>query len=88
MFDFAASFIGIYLLAPLLSWLFRKLRLDIPRSSWLFFVLPISIVSHLLVGTMTPMTVNFLNPDGHYLLKIVIVGSFLLGVKGVRVVRK
>ncbi|MBU0577776.1 hypothetical protein KKF73_04385, partial [Patescibacteria group bacterium] len=72
VFDFVVAFLGIYLLSPLLSKIFLKLRIDIPRKSWLFLTLPIGIAVHLLVGEMTPMTKNFLDINSHYILKILI----------------
>lgn len=84
VFDLTLAFLGIFLVAPLLSKIFRKIGLEIPKRSWLFLVLPISIVVHLLVGQMTPMTRNFLDLDGHYLLKTVIIGLFILGMTGIK----
>jgi hypothetical protein len=82
------AFGGIYLLAPRLTKLFRKTRLEIPRRSWMFFVLPIGTVTHLLIGKITPLTAQFIDPHGHYFVKILIVGLFGLGVKSVKIVRK
>ena len=84
IFDFAVSFLGIYLLSPLLSKLFLKLRLKIPKHNWLFLTLPISIIVHLLIGTMTPMTQNFLDINGHYILKIIILILLILGIRGIK----
>ncbi|MFH2232258.1 MAG: hypothetical protein ABII13_03770 [Patescibacteria group bacterium] len=88
IFDFAVTFLGIYLLSPLLSKLFRKLRIDVPKRNWLYLALPISIVAHLLVGEITPMTKNFLDIHGHYILKILIVSLLVLGIKGIKIIRK
>lgn len=88
VFDFAVSFLAIFLLSPLLSKLFLKLRIEIPKKNWLFMVLPLSIASHLLIGTITPMTKNFLDLQGHYILKIVILASLILGLRGIKIVKK
>ncbi|MEK7655420.1 MAG: hypothetical protein AAB386_01960 [Patescibacteria group bacterium] len=88
VFDFAVSFLGIYLLSPLLSKLFHKIRIDIPKRNWLFLTLPISILVHLLIGRITPMTKNFLDLNGHYILKILIVGLAIFGMRGVRISKK
>ena len=85
IFDFAVTFLAIYLLSPLLTKLFRKIRLDIPRSSWLLLALPIGIIVHLLVGNITPMTRDFLDPQSHYLLKLIILTLTLLGIKGITI---
>ncbi len=88
IFDFAASFLGIYLIAPLLSKLFLKLRLDIPKHNWLLLALPISILIHLLFGNITPMTANFISINGHYLLKALIILLLAAGIRGIKVVKK
>ncbi|MFC1788183.1 hypothetical protein ACFLZY_03110 [Patescibacteria group bacterium] len=88
IFDFVVSFVAVFLLAPLLSLAFRKVGINIPKISWLYLTLPISIVTHLAVGTMTPMTQNFLNPHGHYILKLLIVVLLILGLKDIGWVQK
>ena len=84
IFDFVAAFLGMYLLSPLLSKLFRKIGVDIPKYNWLFLTLPIAIVSHILVGNITPMTRDFLDMGGHYIVKIVILVLFILGMRGIK----
>ena len=37
IFDFTVAFLGIFLVAPLLSKLFRKIGIEIPKYNWLFF---------------------------------------------------
>ncbi len=74
IFDIATSFIGILILSPLLSKAFRLIHLEIPLLSWMYFVFPLSILTHLLTNNMTAMTKYFIDPSGHYLLKIFIVG--------------
>ncbi len=88
IFDFLVSFLGIYLLSPTLSKLFLKLRLKIPKINWLFLTLPIAILSHLLIGSITPMTEDFINPSGNYILKILIIGLFILGMRGIKITKK
>ena len=88
IFDFAIAFLGIYLLSPLLSKIFLKFRIDIPKKNWLFLTLPISIFAHLLVGKITPMTRDFMDIHNHYILKILILGLLILGIKGIKIVKK
>jgi hypothetical protein len=88
VFDIAVSFLGIYLLSPLLSRLFRKIRIDIPKRNWLFLTLPIGILVHLLIGRITPMTKNFLDLNGHYILKILIIGFAVLGIRGIKTIKR
>lgn len=84
LFDLSISFLGIYLLSPFLSKVLRKLGWEIPRSSWLMLTLPIGILVHLLTGTETLMTKNFMDPQGQVLLKLFIIGLFVMGIKGVQ----
>lgn len=84
IFDFAASFLGIYLLSPLLSKLFLKFNLSIPKHNWLFLTLPLSVLVHLLVGQATQMTKDFTDLNSHYILKVIILGSLFLGLKGIK----
>jgi len=88
IFDFAVAFIGIYLISSLLSKIFIKLRIDIPKQNWLFLTLPISIFAHLIVGKITPMTGNFFDINGHYILKIIILILLFFGLKGIKIIKK
>ncbi len=87
IFDIAASLVGIYLLAPLLSKLFLKIRIVIPKRSWLLLTLPLGVVVHLIFMRITPMTANFFDLQGHYGLKIVMIGSLVLGLKDIRIAK-
>lgn len=88
IFDIVVSFVGIYILSPLLSKLFLKLKIRISRRSLLYFTLPLGILVHLLVGTITPMTKDFLDLQGNYILKIFIIALFMLGMKDVKIKKK
>ena len=84
VFDFAAAFLGIFLLSPFLSKLFRKIGLEIPKLNWLYLTLPITILTHLIFGKITPMTKNFIALNDHYILKIGIIGLLILGLRNIR----
>jgi hypothetical protein len=88
IFDFATAFLGVLILSPMLRWLFRKIGLEIPVRSWFFFTLPIGIVVHILTGHRTPMTVEFLDLGEHYLLKAIILGLLILGLTGIKRIKK
>ena len=88
LFDLFVSFLGIYLLSPLLSKLFLKLGFKISRKSWIYFTLPLSIIVHLLIGNRTQMTRDFLDMEGHYILKIIIVILGFLGMKDINIEKK
>jgi hypothetical protein len=88
IFDFAIAFLGIYLLSPILSKIFLKFHIDIPKKSWLYLTLPIGIITHLLFGKMTPLTRNFLDIHDHYVLKIIIIGLLFLGLGGIKTIKR
>jgi len=88
IFDLGASLLGMYFLAPLLSKLFLNIRLKIPKLSWLYFTIPLGILIHLIVGNMTLMTRNFIDLQSNYILKIVVIALFLLGIRGIKVGKK
>ena len=81
IFDLVVSFLGIYLLSPLLTKLFLKLKIRISKLSWMYLTLPMSIVVHLAVGNMTQMTRDFLDLSGHYWIKLIILGLTTLALR-------
>jgi len=85
LFDFALAYAGIYLIAPLLSRMFHVVKLDIPRSSWLWFTLPISVVVHLAIGTITPFTRMAIDPQGGYLIKLLLGAMLYLGARNIKI---
>ncbi len=88
IFDLVVAFLGIYLLSPLLSKLFLKIRIKIPKYNWIYLTLPLGIITHLLVGRITPMTSDFIDINGHYIIKIIIVILLILGLKGIKISKK
>lgn len=88
VFDLVVSFLGFGLLAPFLSRFFLKIRVKVPKWNWLFLTLPLGIVVHLVFGRMTPMTRDFFDLGGHYVLKVLILGLLGFGLRGVRIVGK
>ena len=75
------------MLSPLLSRLFLKIRLKIPKINWLYLALPIALIAHLLVGNLTPMTRDLVDINGHYILKIVILTLFILGTRNIKIIK-
>lgn len=88
IFDILVSFLGIYLLSSLLSKLFLKIRVSIPKINWLFLTLPLGILTHLLVGKITPMTRDFMSLNSHYLLKIIILVLLFFGLRNIKIIKK
>jgi len=78
LFDTVLAFAAVALLSPFLSRLFRKFGLDIPMINWIFLTLPVSILTHLAIGRRTPLVKDFIDPNGHYVVKIIIVVLFIL----------
>lgn len=87
-FDLILSFLGIYLLSPILSKVFIKFRIKVSKLSWLFLTLPIGLLVHFIIGQQTPMVKNFLNIQDHYVLKLIILLLLIFGVKGIKIVKK
>jgi len=79
LFDFTLAFLGAILVAPILSWLFKKIGILIPKKNWVILMLPISVLVHILVGKITPLTEYFLDPNGHYLVKLIVLICCVLG---------
>jgi hypothetical protein len=88
IFDLTVSFLGMAILAPLLSRMMRKVGYIVPMVNWVWMTLPIGILAHLLVGKITPMTAQFLNPDGDYVLKAIIFVMFVLSLVGIKRAKK
>ncbi|NOR86682.1 MAG: hypothetical protein GQ527_03645 [Bacteroidales bacterium] len=78
----------MYFLGSLLSKLFRKINIEIPRMNWVYLTLPISILIHLLIGRITTMTADFVNPYDYYFLKILIIVLLILGLRGIKRIKK
>lgn len=88
IFDLTVAFLGIFLISGLLSKLFLKMRLYVPRTSWVILTLPIGILVHLLTGQMTPMTKDFFSWPGNWWLKSLILLLLFFGLRGIRVIKK
>ena len=88
IFDIVVSFSGIYLLSGFLTKIFSKIRISVPKINWVYLTLPIGIITHLIFGQLTPMTKNFLDIHSHYILKIIIIGFIILGLRGIKIIKK
>ena len=88
IFDFIVSFLGIYLLSPILSKIFLKIKIIIPKRNWIFLTLPIGFLFHLVFGSITPMTRDILNIHDHYILKIVMLILLFFGIKELKIIKK
>lgn len=88
VFDFTASFIGMLLISPVLSSIAAKFGLYVPKRNWVFFTIPLSIIAHILAGTMTPLTQFVLDASGHYFEKIIVLVFCVLSILGIKKIKK
>lgn len=88
LFDFTLAFLGMILIAPLLSRLFKKMGVLVPKKNWVILTLPISVLAHVLVGKITPLTAYFLDPNGHYFVKLIVLACLVAGLWGIKRISK
>ncbi|MDD2822546.1 MAG: hypothetical protein PHQ59_00530 [Candidatus Daviesbacteria bacterium] len=88
IFDTLTAYVGIFLVSPLLSRLFAKFNLSVPRSSWLWLTLPIGIIFHLIFQVHSPFMKMLLDPNGNYLSKIVLIFMLFMGLKNIKRIEK
>lgn len=75
IFDFAASYLVTYLVGPYL----KKIGIPVTREQLLWWTLPLSILVHIAVGRITPLTELFLAKNDGYLIKGVVILMILIG---------
>lgn len=88
IFDLTLAFLGMYLISPVLSKIFLKFGVYIPKTNWVVLTLPIGIIAHLIIGTKTLMVQNFFDINNYYILKIIILISLILGLRGIKIIKK
>ncbi len=81
IFDFAISYIGFYLLSPLIIRFFMLFKIHITKSSIMWLVLPLSVVTHIIIRTYTPLTLMTIDPHGHYIVKIIMLFMLFMGLR-------
>lgn len=84
IFDTALSYVAIYLLAPLLTRFAARLHLNISRASWLWLMLPIAVVFHLLFRQNTPFMQQLFHPGSYYVEYIVLFVMLYMGLKHIK----
>lgn len=84
IFDIATAYIGIYLIAPLLTKLFSKIHIYITTAGWLWLTLPIGVIFHIVFHINTPYMRMLLNPHGSYVAKIVLLFMLYMGLRNSR----
>jgi ABC-type enterochelin transport system permease subunit len=88
IFDTTLAYVGIFLVAPLLTKLFSRLQLRISRTAWLWLTLPIAVIFHLVFRQSTPFMKMFLDPNGFYIAKIILLFMLYMGLKNIRIIKK
>jgi hypothetical protein len=88
IFDTAISYLGFYLLSPLLTKLFSFVHLAIPRSSWLWLTLPIAILFHLAFNQNTPLMKIISDPTQipFYIAIAILLVITYLGLKNIKII--
>lgn len=81
IFDFTLAYLGVYLLAPLLSKLTGFVGWHPSRLQWLYLTLPLSVLFHLLFHQVTPLTKLALDPHSGYLFKALLLVMLYLGLR-------
>lgn len=86
LFDTVVAYVGIFLLAPLLTKLFLKEYIAIPRASWMWLMLPISVVFHLIFSQNTPFMKMLVNPQQlqFYMATIMFFAMTYMGIRGIK----
>lgn len=77
VFDFAISYLLVYLLAPYLY----RMGLKLSRKQFLWLTLPFSILVHIMFGRMTPLTEMFLDRHGSYWIKILVIFMIVMAIR-------
>lgn len=81
IFDFAISYVGVYLLVPMLNKIISPLNRSLTHFQWMLLVLPLSILFHIIFRNFTPLTKQALDLSGHYLLKIALIAMLYFGLR-------
>jgi uncharacterized integral membrane protein len=86
IFDVATAYLGIYLLAPLLTKMFSKIHINVSRVGWLWLTLPISVLFHLIFRQNTPFMKMLLNPHQFqfYLGIIILLFMIYMGLRKIK----
>lgn len=81
IFDLVMSYIGIFLVAPVLSKLASKFSVKISRTAWLWFTLPISVIFHLIFRQNTAFMQRLFSSQGYHVEVIVLLFMVYMGVR-------
>lgn len=88
IFDTVLAYVGVLILAPLLTKLFLKVHVKIPLISWLWFTMPISVIFHIMFRQDTPLMRILFNSDKFYIAAGVLLFMIYMGLRRVRRVQR
>lgn len=88
IFDTVSAYLGILLLAPLLSWLASKINLKIPVVSWIWFTMPLSVIFHILFNQSTPVIKILTDPSlpQFYVVLLVLLIMAYIGFRKISII--
>lgn len=81
VFDTVLGYLGMLLLSPLLTKLFARFHITIPWDSWLWWMLPISVVFHLLFRQQTPLMQALSHPRGFLIAGLILGFMIFMGAR-------
>ena len=81
VFDTVIAYLGVFLIAPLLTKLFSKMNIIISRTGWMWLTLPISVLFHLVFRQNTPFMKTLLDQRYFFIPVIILIGMFYMAVK-------
>ncbi len=81
VFDVVISYLGIYLISPILIKLFNKIGIKTSKKTWMWLMFPLSLLAHFFIGQDTTLLKMFLNPNSFYTVKAVIVFMLIMAFK-------
>lgn len=86
IFDTVTAYLGIFLIAPLLTKLFYKIHINISRAGWLWLTLPISVIFHLVFRQNTPLMKILSDPFKFefYLVVVVLLFMIYMGLRKIK----
>jgi len=86
IFDTVTDYLGVFLIAALLTKVFSKIHINIYRAGWLWLTLPISVLFHLIFRQNTPLMKMLLNPNQFQFYVGIIILLFMLymGLRNIR----
>lgn len=87
VFDIVAAYLGVFLLAPFLTKLTLLAKVSVPRVSWMWFTLPLSVVFHLAVNQNTPFMKIILD-NTKIGARLVLLAMLYMGCRQIRIVSK